>query len=153
MKRRFAKRPPVAFKRGVTSDGAPLQAPPAPATLDAQPQGSQGISIKEFAYIATQAWKARTKMLDPTSGEAREDMKRVIRHIDAILSTIRDIGFEIKDHTGEGFDYGQPLRLVATQPTAGLAKDTVLETLKPTIYWRGQIIQTGEVIVGIPTEQ
>jgi hypothetical protein len=114
---------------------------------------SQQISVKDLADIATQAWKARSKMLDPVTGEVREDMKRTIRHIEAILTTVRGMGFEIKDHTNEGFDYGQPLRLVATQPTAGIVKDTVLETLKPTIYWNGHIAQTGEVIVGTPIEE
>ena len=114
---------------------------------------SNQVSVKDLADIATQAWKARSKMLDSKTGDVREEMRRTIRHIEAILTTIRSMGIEIKDHTNEGFDYGQPLRLVATQPTAGIVRDTVLETLKPTIYWNGHIAQTGEVIVGVPLEK
>jgi len=40
--------------------------------------------------------------------------------------------------------------VIATQPTAGLARERVTETLKPTIYWNGTIIQTGEVVIATP---
>ena len=45
------------------------------------------------------------------------------------------MGLEIKDHTGDAFDYGLPLKVVTSQPTLGLTKESVLETIKPTIYW------------------
>jgi len=116
-------------------------------------EGVHHISIKDVLDIATQAWRAHGKMIDPVSGEVREEMKRVVRHIEAILTSIAAIGFELKDHTGDRFDYGLPLRVVGTQPTAGLERDTVVETLKPTIYWKRRIIQSGEVIVGTPVQR
>ena len=56
----------------------------------------------------------------------------------------------IKDHTGEIFDYGLPLNVVTTQPSPGITKERVLETLKPTIYWQEQMIQMGEVVIATP---
>jgi hypothetical protein len=161
MKRRFGAVLPRGFKIGPiqpevlpldTEHAAVTDAAPT-AVENSLPDGKNRISVNELADIATQAWRARTKMIDPLSGDTRDEMKRVIRHVDAIISTLTGFGFEIKDHTGDAFDYGQPLRLIATQPALGLTRETVLETLKPTIYWRGQIIQSGEVIVGVPGEQ
>jgi hypothetical protein len=80
----------------------------------------------------------------------REDMKRVYRHIEAMFESFQEMGLEIKDHTGEIFDYGLPLKVVTTQPTKGIAQERVIETLKPTIYWQKQIIQMGEVVIATP---
>jgi hypothetical protein len=103
-----------------------------------------------IADVATNAWRARTKMVDKNSGEVREEMKRVYRHIEAMFESFQEMGLEIKDHTGELFDYGLPLKVVTTQPTKGIAQERVIETLKPTIYWQEQIIQLGEVVIATP---
>jgi hypothetical protein len=159
MKRKFGRRPPNALTQGgVLKPMAPQQSAVASHTLAADEGRDAGgeaqrIFVKDVVDIATQAWRARGKMIDPSSGEVREEMKRVIRHVDAILTSFAAMGFELKDHTGDGFDYGLPLRVVGTQPTAGLTRDTVVETLKPTIYWKSRIVQSGEVIVGTPAEQ
>jgi hypothetical protein len=106
--------------------------------------------IKAMADIATNVWKAKSKMVDSASGEAREEMKRVYRHIEGVLESFEEIGLEIKDHTGDAFDYGLPLKVVTTQPTQGIIKESVTETIKPTIYWQKQIIQMGEVVIATP---
>jgi hypothetical protein len=106
--------------------------------------------IKAIADLATNAWKAKAKMVDSASGEARDDMKRVYRHIEGMFESFQEMGLEIKDHTGEIFDYGLPLKVVTTQPTPGITKERVIETLKPTIYWQEQIIQLGEVVIATP---
>jgi hypothetical protein len=106
--------------------------------------------VKAIADVATNAWKAKMKMVDNASGETRDDMKRIYRHIEAIFDSFQEMGLEIKDHTGDTFDYGLPLKVVTTQPTQGLTKETVIETIKPTIYWQKQIIQMGEVVIATP---
>lgn len=106
--------------------------------------------IKGMADIATNVWKAKAKMTDGSSGEVREEMKRVYRHIEGVLETLHEMGLEVKDHTGDAFDYGLPLKVVTTQPTQGLTREVVVETIKPTIYWQQQIIQMGEVVIATP---
>ena len=158
MKPRFGRRPPLNLTHRAAVQPAPEQSAATAAAATAE-EGqdlsgdSPRIFVKDVIDIATQAWRARSKMIDPLSGEPREEMKRVCRHVEAILSSLAVMGFELKDHTGDGFDYGLPLRVVGTQPTAGLTRETIIETLKPTIYWKNRIIQSGEVIVGTPAEQ
>jgi hypothetical protein len=106
--------------------------------------------LRAIADIATQVWKAKVKMTQGTSGEVREEMKRVYRHIEGVLDSLQDIGLEVKGHTGDAFDYGLPLKVVATQPTPGITRESVLETIRPTIYWQKQIIQMGEVVIATP---
>jgi hypothetical protein len=106
--------------------------------------------VKGMADIATNAWKAKTKMIDGASGEVRDEMKRVYRHIESVLESLHTMGLEVKDHTGDAFDYGLPLKVVTTQPTQGITRESVIETIKPTIYWQQQIIQMGEVVIATP---
>ena len=108
--------------------------------------------VKGMVDIATNAWRAKAKMLIP-SGEVRHEMKRVYRHIEGILESFQEIGLEVKDHTGDAFDYGLPLKVVTTQPTQGITRERVIETIKPTIYWHEQRIQMGEVIIATPASQ
>jgi hypothetical protein len=112
--------------------------------------GRHIIPMPAMTAIATNVWKAKSKMLDAVSGEVREEMKRVYRHVEAALENLREIGFEVKDHTGDTFDYGQSLKVITTQPTQGITRETVIETIKPTIYWQQQLVQTGEVVIATP---
>jgi len=109
--------------------------------------------VKGVSDIATNAWKAKTKMLDAITGEVRDEMKRVYRHIESILQALQDMEVEVKDHTGNAFDYGLPLKVVTTQPTQGITRESVSETIKPTVYWQRQIIQMGEVVIATPTDK
>lgn len=133
-----------AVESVVKSDDGALDASQGPANPSPQ-------VIKALAELATNAWKARTKMIDHATGEVRDEMKRVHRHIEGMLTTLQDLEIEVKDYTGDAFDYGLPLKVITTQPTAGLSREQVVETIKPTIIWKGQIVQMGEVVIATPT--
>lgn len=106
--------------------------------------------INALASIATNAWKAQNRLVDPKTGEPHEETKRIHRHIESILDSLGQIQVQVKDHTGEVFDYGLPLTVVTTQPTRGIDRERVIETIKPTVYWKQQMIQAGEVVIVTP---
>jgi hypothetical protein len=101
--------------------------------------------VKTLVSIATNAWRAKAKMLDAASGEVREDMRRVDRHIEAIYRNLADVGIVIRDHTGDVYDEGQPMKVIASKPTPGQDKKRVSETLLPSIFWHNRLIQNGEI--------
>lgn len=109
--------------------------------------------FQALAAIATNAWRAQNKMVDENTGEAKEEMKRVYRHIEALLEVLGAIGIEIRDMQGRCFDSGMALKVITFEPTPGLAREEITETIKPTITWQGQLIQMGEVVVGTPDEK
>lgn len=106
--------------------------------------------VKAFATIATNAWRAKTKMVDPDTGEAKAEMKRVYRHIEAIYESLKQIGVETIDPVGRIYDSGMALKVVSFEPTPGLSSEEIKETIKPSVVWLGRLIQIGEVIVGTP---
>jgi hypothetical protein len=96
------------------------------------------------------AWKLRQKMFDHKTGEPKEEMRHLVRNVETIWDRLSEIGLEIQDHTGQPFDSGQSLEVLAFQPTPGVQRETVAETVRPTIYFMGRRILMGQVIVATP---
>jgi hypothetical protein len=109
--------------------------------------------VKSVVRIATHVWKARRRMIAPSSGEVAEEMKRVHGDVERIQRCLEDLGVVVEDHTNCAFDYGLPWKVVATKPIAGIEKEIVTETLSPTVRWQDQIVQHAEVEIGTPIKQ
>jgi hypothetical protein len=113
--------------------------------------------VKATITVATNAWRLRTRLIDRHSGEikedvSKEDVKKMARYIESIYEAFAEIGIEIKDRTGEAFDYGLPEKVVTAQPQEGLTRERIIETLRPTIYWKEKLAQQGEVTIATPIE-
>ncbi len=117
------------------------QAPPAGAPA-AEPWDEQAL-----ADTVTNLWRAQRKV---ESEERAGPMRRVGRHVQAAWDSVGGLGVKILDHDGEPFDSGLSLEALAIQPQPGLRRETVIETVKPTIYLNERLIQMGQVIVGAP---
>ncbi len=107
---------------------------------------------RTLADLATSVWRLRQRFVVPGSEQPREEFRRPFRDVQALWDTLAQAGVEILDHTGSAYDAGQSLKVLAFQPTPGLDRERVVETVKPTIYLASQWIQMGEVIVGQPEE-
>ena len=103
-----------------------------------------------FADIGTGLWRLRQKLVKPGTTQPLDEMRRPYRHLESVWDALAQAGVEIQDHTDKPFDSGMSLKVVSFQPTPGLGRERVIETIKPTIYFKGKSIQMGEVIVGIP---
>jgi len=105
--------------------------------------------LRGFANIATNAWRAKGKMLNE-NGETKEEMKRVCRHVENILDSLNEMGVKIIDPSGTNYDTGMAIKVVSFEKTPGYLKDKIKETIKPTVTFQDCLIQMGEVIVGTP---
>jgi hypothetical protein len=89
-------------------------------------------------------------MVEPGTDRPLEEMRRAFRHLESLTDVVRGAGLEIQDHTGAPYHAGMALQVLAFQPTPGVQRERVGETVKPTIYHNGTMIQMGEVIVATP---
>jgi len=106
--------------------------------------------LKTAAKCATHAWRAERRIVDPDTGEPRDDTKLLHRDIAIIRKAMEQLGIETIDPVGKVYDPGMALRVVSFEPTAGFAREEIKETIKPTLLWHGKLLQVGEVIVGTP---
>jgi hypothetical protein len=121
----------------------------AEAGTETAQRGPMVLDARVFGALGTNAWKAKARLSKmDTSGNA--DLSRIERHVDAMLESLQALGLEIKDHTGESFDYGQSLKVAASQPKPGITREVVSETIRPSIYLRGRLLQQGEVVIDVP---
>ena len=102
------------------------------------------------ADVGTSVWRIQQRLA--TMGELPKPLQKLSRDIERTWDALTQGGIEIKDHTGGDYEGGMALRVITSQPVTGLARRQIIETLKPTIYYKDRIIQMGEVIVGVPEE-
>ena len=109
---------------------------------------------KALASIATNAWKAKSRLKDAAHVKDGGILKKIDGDLDRIFNVIEQgFGWEIKGHTGKDYDYGMALKVVTTQPMANIHRERVIETIKPTIYDKNdknRIIQIGAVVIATP---
>ncbi|WP_086820612.1 hypothetical protein [Allokutzneria sp. NRRL B-24872] len=101
------------------------------------------VESRSLADIATAVWRLHAKLADQDS-PAR-------RHAQTAMDALAEAGIEVQSHRDRDYDPGMAIRVLAFQPRPGLTKETIVETVRPTIYLHGQVIGMGEVIVGIPS--
>ncbi len=138
---------------------APSVPPPAPlpetilpitATGPATPVETGSSLDAGLASLATNIWRAQSRMIDPKTGEPREETRRLYRHIEGALDAFTTMGVRLCDWIGQPYDAGLPLKVISFQPTPELVRDTVIEAVRPAVFWQDRLLQVGEVIVGIP---
>ncbi|MCK9588335.1 MAG: hypothetical protein M0Q93_03100 [Terrimicrobiaceae bacterium] len=113
--------------------------------------------VKALISNATNIWRIRSRITVSETSETKQevsqdDLKKLSRYVESIVESLASIGIEIKDRTGEPFDYGLPEKVIAAEPQTGISKELVRETIRPTIYWGNQIVQQGEVVIATPIE-
>ena len=106
--------------------------------------------IDMAADIGTLVWRVQRRL--SAMGQLSKELKRISRDIESARNALSQRDIEIKDHTGQDYMTGMALRVIAAQPLPELIKKQIIETLKPTIYYKGKIVQMGEVVIGVPEE-
>jgi len=140
------------FRIGETSapgSVSAIGAPPLPAPGD---QVRFEFRSTLFVDLANVAWALQRKSCDPITNEKKEEFRSIARHIDQLSECLEECGVKIQNHTNELFDSGQSLEVIAFQPTTGISRDVVVETIRPTVYIKGIRIQMGQVVVATPEQ-
>ena len=102
------------------------------------------------AEVGTGLWRIRQKINVLEQNDASRETASAKRALDSTWNLLHQEGVEIQDHNGDIIIGGESLKILAFQPTEGIDRNRVIETLKPTIFYQDRIIQNGEVIVGKP---
>jgi hypothetical protein len=96
-------------------------------------------------------WRIRRKFSAIGTDQLPDEMKKAHRYVQSTWDALTTNKLEIRDHTNEKFPQGSPaLNVVAFQPTPSVQSEVITETIKPTIYYDGRLIQMGQVIVATP---
>lgn len=108
--------------------------------------------LRLLTDLATGLWRIRRKIEALPENVPPEEMRRVRRHVQSAWDVLTSGKVEVQDLTGERYVDGMALRVIAFQPTEGVATQVIDETIKPTVFYRDRLIQRGEVIVATPSK-
>ena len=108
--------------------------------------------LRLLTDLATGLWRIRRKMAALGEGVSPEEMRKLNRYVESAWDMLAGAKVEVQDLTGEKYVDGMALKVIAFQPTEGVAGEVVDETIKPTVFYRDQLVQRGEVIVTTPSK-
>lgn len=134
---------------GASSPAAAAVAPEAQAIIPAALPENLKHSL---CALVTHVWRAKAKLVDSATGEPKEETRRAYRHVEAAIETFTQMELTMSDWIDQPYDPGLPVKVLTFQPMAGLMRDTVVEAVRPTVIWKDQLLQLGEVVVGIPAQ-
>lgn len=111
-----------------------------------------GKFLTQLFPVVDSLWKAESRWSKADQTEQGGSLKHLGRNLKAGLDALHAAGFEVKDHTQERYVEGSRVEVLAFQPVEGIRQPTVIETLKPTIYFQDRLVRPGQVIVGKPVD-
>lgn len=156
--RKLARLPEAPLDKALTevqalkdaAANAPAPIAPVAATGPAVSGAAPSPQDEGMAALATNIWRAKMRLIDAKTGEPREENRRLYRHIEGAMEAFASLGVRLTDWLDQPYDAGLPLKVISFQPTPEVTCDTVIEAVRPTVFWQDRLLQVGEVIVGIP---
>jgi hypothetical protein len=100
--------------------------------------------------MATNAWRLKVRMVNPETGEPREETSKLYRFVEGLFRALSDAGIQVIDKTGKPYNSGMSEKVVSFEQTPGLLREEIIDTVRPAIRWKEQPLYLGEIIVGIP---
>ena len=116
----------------------------------ADPAPEQPSDDSAMADLATNLWRVGKKLTAEPNGDASRGRRLASRHAQAAQESLAEAGVQIQDHDGMPFHPGLSLDVIAYEPRPGTVAETVVETVRPSVYRGGRCIQIGQVIVAQP---
>ncbi|MGW4249293.1 hypothetical protein [Nocardia sp. NPDC004722] len=102
--------------------------------------------------LATGVWRLSDKL--GADSETAEDpvklLRSITRQVNSLSQALADAGVVVQSHTGDRFDAGQSVEVVAFAPSESVTCEIVSETITPTVYIDGHLSQRGQIIVAVP---
>jgi hypothetical protein len=99
--------------------------------------------------LGTGIWRIRRKIEGLT--RMPKEIRDALYSLESTWMSMSEGGVEIVDHVG-AIPPNREAKVVEVRYIQNLAREQVIEAVKPTILLRGEVIQIGEVVVGRPAE-
>lgn len=114
-------------------------------------QHSEKELIQLLQEMGKGVWRIQNRLTNIRHGSREVDS--ALRFLHTLVDAMEQFGVKIQDHTGERITGGEALHIISYETVKNISQEQVIETIKPTITYKGQIIQIGEVIVGQPEKK
>jgi hypothetical protein len=103
-----------------------------------------------LADAAIGLWRAQRRITAEDPDGTSRLTRQLGRFLDKAWTGLAGVGITVHEHDDEPFHDGLALKVLAREPRPGLSRETVVETVSPSVLRADQVIRPGEVIVGYP---
>lgn len=103
-----------------------------------------------LADAALGLWRTHRRIAGEDLDDAPRPIRRLRRHVDTAWHGLGWAGITVHEHDDEPYHAGRYLKVTAREPRPGLSRETVIETVAPSILRGMKVIRPGEVVVGYP---
>jgi hypothetical protein len=117
---------------------------------EATAQALEAGTMEALCDIAIHVWRLQRRMKDRVTKKVLDEHRTGHRNVEGILEALERVGVKLRDREGEVYDYGLPERVVGAEKRGGLEREMVAETIRPSLFFRDQIIRPGEIIIAVP---
>jgi hypothetical protein len=100
--------------------------------------------------LSTGIWRIRRKM--ERLGRIPKEIYDTLYSLESTWMSMSEGGVEVVDHIGT-IPSKNEAKIVEVRDIPNLAREQVVDAIKPTILLKGEVIQLGEVIMGRPAEE
>lgn len=122
------------------------------AKVDEKQPGDGALGL--MREVGTGVWRIQRCLKKVgASGNEPDAIRPIRRHTDWLWDALHESGVEIRDREGERYVPGLPVEVIAFQPRQGVGREMVEETIRPSIFYQGTLIQRGRVVVAEPKER
>lgn len=109
----------------------------------------EGELVSLLKDVGNGLWRIQNRL--STIENPSREVGSALRFLEATIDSMNQAGIEIQGHTGEVITGGEALKIISYEIHDHVSQDQVIETIKPTIYFKEKIVQLGEVVVGKPS--
>ncbi|MFB6718742.1 hypothetical protein ACFCV3_01200 [Kribbella sp. NPDC056345] len=112
-----------------------------------EPASEPAEDTKALAEAATSLWRAQRKLTQ--AGRSAEN-RQTGRYLRTCAEALAAAGLVVQEHDGTTFNAGRALDVLVYQDDPVVTEETIVETVRPSVYYHDRQIQRGEVIVARP---
>ena len=114
----------------------------------AQPVSPQG--MEALATLAVEVWRLKGRLSRLGEVAPAKELRPVQTAVAKMEEALAAASVEIDDPQGRPYHDGEPFEVLLFEPSPGLSRPTVLQTVKPLVRLGGKLVRRGEVVVGTP---
>ena len=109
-------------------------------------------ALKMLPAVATALWRIRVKLTAEPAIDLPAPLRLLPRHVESAWDALKAAGLEVQDHVGQRYDPGMAVNPVTYRPEESVPPNTIVEALKPTVFFCDMLIQRADVILAAPRD-
>ena len=124
--------------------------PPAAAPAAGVGAAPAAGTTEALCALSVEVWRLKGRLARLTEVLPAKELRPLQSSISKMEEALAGGGVQVDDPQGRPYHEGDPLEVLVFEPSPGLSRPTVLQTVKPAVLLGGKVSRRAEVVVGTP---